>query len=169
MCTTVTIWSTVSHTCTTGFQVMALEFAFLNDGRTMDPSPAHCSSHPHRTCPACVRFCETLNCTGCQNLSEIDFEQESKELHLMRDLLQNEVINLKLAHVHTCVNVKNSLPGNQCKGSFLNNYKLSPQLKFHIRFDRTSSNILFHRLLACVWATQVCYWSKKIMLLKALL
>ena len=78
MCTIVTIWSTVSHTCTTGFQVMALEFAFLNDGRTMDPSPAHCSSHPHRTCPACVRFCETLNCTGCPNLSEIDFEQESE-------------------------------------------------------------------------------------------
>ena len=56
----------------------------------------------------------------------------------MRDLLQAEVINLKLAHVHTCVNVKNSLPGNQCKGNFLNNYKLSPQLKFHICFDRTS-------------------------------
>ena len=45
MCTIVTIWSTVSHTCTTGFQVMALEFAFLNDGRTMDPSPVELAQH----------------------------------------------------------------------------------------------------------------------------
>ena len=36
----------------------------------------------------------------------------------MRDLLQAEVMKLKLEHVHACVKVKNSLPEGQCKGSF---------------------------------------------------
>ena len=71
---------------------MALEFAFLNDGRTMDPSPAHCTEvATHIELAQHVSAFVRLSIVqGVQIYLQLVLHkkaQESKELYAMREQL----------------------------------------------------------------------------------